>query len=90
MSPRLNSHAEAIQALGIEPEVRPQCGQQVTRYRPTLALSAADGQTRQESIADFVRQDQAEALVGWLRTHLDVAELPLAVRRIRGISRSRE
>ncbi|RKH36087.1 DUF3592 domain-containing protein [Corallococcus sicarius] len=67
---RLDVRWRDVQSLRVEPQVRVQNKKQVTRYPLTLGLSTADGEVRQESIADFARQEQAEAMADWLRTHL--------------------
>lgn len=67
---RLDVRWRDVQSLRVEPRVRVHHRKQVTRYPLTLGLSTADGEVRQEPIADFARQEQAEAMADWLRTHL--------------------
>lgn len=61
-----------VRSLRVEPQAPTRKGGQVSRYHLTLELSTADGGGRQEAIAGFPRQEQAEALAGWLRTRLEL------------------
>lgn len=70
---RLDVRWRDVRALRVEPQVRTSKGKQVTRYELTLELATSGG-GRQEAIASFSRQEQAEALSRWLRTHLKVGE----------------
>ncbi len=70
-----------MRSLRVAPRGRIQRGREVTRYHPTLELSTADGKVREEAIAGFIRQEQAEALVRWLRSHLKLAEAAPGERR---------
>lgn len=79
--PRLEVRWRDVQSLRVETEVRLSKGRELIRYQPTLELSAEDGGVRQEAIASFDRQDKAEALAHWLRTHLKVGEAALGEQR---------
>lgn len=78
---RLEVRWRDVRSLQVETRVRQHKGRQVVRYLLTLELSTADGGVRQEDIASFQRQEQAEALAHWLRTHLKLGEATLGERR---------
>ncbi|MFY2559783.1 DUF3592 domain-containing protein [Corallococcus terminator] len=71
---RLDLRWRDVLALRIEPQLRKPKEKEVRGYRLTLELSTADGGGRQEAIAEFTRQEDAEALARWLRKHLKVEE----------------
>ncbi|SEK38054.1 Protein of unknown function [Stigmatella aurantiaca] len=70
---RLDVRWRDVRSLRVEPQVRTPQGQ-VTRYHLTLERALSGGGVSQEAIASFIRQEQAEALARWLRTHLKVGE----------------
>ncbi|WP_375761001.1 DUF3592 domain-containing protein [Corallococcus exercitus] len=78
---RLDVRWRDVRSLRVETQVRQHKGRPVTRYQLTLERSSADGGVRQEDIAGFSRQEQAEALAHWLRTHLKVGEAVSGERR---------
>ena len=67
---RLDVRWRDVRSLRVEPRVRQHKGREVVSYPLTLERSTADGGVREEDIASFHRQEQAEALADWLRTHL--------------------
>ncbi|WP_244981514.1 DUF3592 domain-containing protein [Corallococcus exercitus] len=71
---RLDVRWRDVRSLRVETQVRQHKGRQSTHYQPTLELVTDGGGVRQEDIASFSRQDQAQALADWLRTHLKVGE----------------
>ncbi|WP_242588305.1 DUF3592 domain-containing protein [Corallococcus macrosporus] len=78
---RLDIQWRDVRSLQVETKVRQHKGRPVTSYQPTLELSTADGGERQEDIASFSSQEEAEALASWLRTHLKVGEAATGERR---------
>ncbi|NTX07360.1 DUF3592 domain-containing protein [Myxococcus sp. CA040A] len=71
---RLDVRWRDVRSLRVEPQFRTPKREQVSSYHLTLRLSTADGEARQEAIAGFPQQEQADALARWLRTHLQVGE----------------
>lgn len=71
---RLDLRWRDVLALRIVPQLRTPKGKDVSLYRLTLEVSTAHGGEHQEAIADFSRQEEAEALEHWLRKHLKLGE----------------
>ncbi|MFP2958437.1 DUF3592 domain-containing protein [Myxococcus sp. 1LA] len=78
---RLDLRWRDVRSLRVAPQAPTKKGGQVSRYHLTLEHSTAEGEVRQEAITGFPRQEQAEALARWLRTHLEVGEVAEEERR---------
>ncbi|NTX66819.1 DUF3592 domain-containing protein [Myxococcus sp. CA051A] len=71
---RLDVRWRDVRSLRVEPQLHMPKKERVSSYQLTLQLSTADGEARQEAIASFPDQEEADALAHWLRTHLEVGE----------------
>ncbi len=67
---RLDVRWSDVRSLRVEHRVRTRRGRKLTWYHPTLELAAPGGQVRQEVIAAFGSQEQAEAMARWLHSYL--------------------
>jgi hypothetical protein len=71
---RLDMRWSNVRSLRVDPHIRTRRGRPYTLHQLTLELFTADGGVRQETIAIFDRQEQAEVLAHWLRTRLEVGK----------------
>ncbi|NPD22518.1 DUF3592 domain-containing protein [Corallococcus exiguus] len=78
---RLDLRWRDVRAIRVDPPVRGNQRGSVNRYPLTLDHVTAEGESRPEIIAYFLREEQAEAMAHWLRTHLDVGEAAPEERR---------
>ncbi|NNB85025.1 DUF3592 domain-containing protein [Corallococcus exiguus] len=78
---RLDLRWRDVRAIRVDPPVRGNQRGSVNRYPLTLEHVTADGEARRETIDSFLREEQAEAMAHWLRTHLDVGEAAPEERR---------
>lgn len=78
---RLDLRWRDVQSLRVEHQAPPTQKGQVSRYQLTLEHASADAGMKQEIVASFPREEQAEALARWLRTHLQIGEVASEERR---------
>lgn len=71
---RLDMQWRNVRSLRVAPHTRTYRRRPYIHHQLTLELFTADGGVRQETIAIFGCQEQAEVLAHWLRTRLEVGK----------------